>query len=229
MKSALFIVALLLASCVATEETASTSLITIAPASTIAEEEERSDEVITLDEASSYDLDLAALVIAAECDSPDYDRSDWPHWSQADEYAGAEAFNVRHLILIRDSKVAADIRDQRVRSGWWISPYDGTASTNPRDFDIDHIVPLSEAHQSGGCEWSRDERKEYANDPAGLLAVSSASNRSKGGDDPAEWLPAEADFVCDYLTLWIGIKIRSQLTIDAAEHDAIASWSDECS
>ena len=201
MKSALVVVALLIASCVATEETSSTSSIA---------------------ESSSYERELAALDIEAECESPDYDRSDWSHWSQADEYAD-DWHDVRHLVLARDSKIEPDVEDQRVQSGKWRSPYDAKESTNPRDIDIDHVVPLSEAHESGACDWSADQRKRYANDAAGLLAVSSSSNRSKGGGDPADWLPAEDDYICEYLIDWLAIKQRWQLSIDQVEHDELAS------
>ncbi|GGT01368.1 hypothetical protein GCM10010270_86390 [Streptomyces violaceus] len=57
--------------------------------------------------------------------------------------------------------------------------------------DIDHMVPLAEAWDSGASAWTAQRRERYANDPgqeASLVAVTARSNRSKADQDPAQWL-----------------------------------------
>ena len=72
------------------------------------------------------------------------------------------------------------------------SPYDDRYLNGARGLDIDHLVPLAEAWDSGAYAWSAAEREAYANDlgdTRAQIAVSAASNRSKADQDPATWLP----------------------------------------
>ena len=124
-------------------------------------------------------------------------------------------------------------------SGHWSSPYDGVTTTDPSTFDIDHLVPLSEAWDSGAWAWTTAQRQAFANDVTRpqLLAVSASSNRSKGDDDPAEWLP-QSSYQCTYARAWVQVKHyygltrrqrreecpvrRSSTTADALRHDDAA-------
>ena len=59
-------------------------------------------------------------------------------------------------------------------SGNWIDPYSGLEITDATTLDIDHLVPLKEAHESGGFAWDTEKRRSYANDlvdPDCLIAV----------------------------------------------------------
>jgi hypothetical protein len=76
--------------------------------------------------------------------------------------------------------------------GEWYSPYDGVYVEAAGGLDVDHMVPLAEAWDSGAGEWSAKEREAYANDfgdDRALIAVTARSNRSKVDQDPATWLP----------------------------------------
>lgn len=66
--------------------------------------------------------------------------------------------------------------------GSWNFPCDDTYFTQARAFEIDHLVPLAEAWDSGASTWSAKEREAYANDlddARALIAVSAASNRPR--------------------------------------------------
>ena len=136
---------------------------------------------------------LARLSVAPESDGGiNYDRDHYmPHgwlWTDRDEC------NVHELVLIAEARSISHV-DQRCRSidGRWYSWYDGERFDNPSDLDIDHMVPLAEAHDSGAARWSAERKSAYANDrdlAAALTAVSAASNRNKGAQDPSEWKPA---------------------------------------
>ena len=112
-----------------------------------------------------------------------------------------------------------------------MSLYDGFNSDNPSDFDIDHMVPLAEAWDSGASSWSDSRRRDFANDlssPNSLIAVSSSSNRSKSDGDPADWLPPNSLYVCEYVEQWITVKQQWELSIDEAEARAIAHALSSC-
>lgn len=169
--------------------------------------------------------ELSALPIAPEDTGAHYDRADWPHWSTV-----AGTCDTRETILRDQGRNVTTGPHCKITAGQWISPYDGVTVTDPRKLDIDHVVPLAEVQRSGRIvdgrrvgprEWSRDQREQYANDPAVLLAVTAATNRAKGDQDPARWLPDRDR--CSYVARWIEIKQRYDLSVDQAEHDALVS------
>ena len=111
-------------------------------------------------------------------------------------------------------------------AGDWYSTYDALTWETPGDLDVDHVVALSEAFQSGAYSWDLQRRTNYANDltdPRTLAAVTDNVNASKGDRDPANWIPPNNAAVCDYIGTWISIKIRWSLTIDPAERNALTN------
>ena len=168
---------------------------------------------------------LPLLEVSAE-DRTGYMRTTFRLWVDADH----DGCNTRKEVLLRDAVAAPSISLHcALFGGQWVSPYDGITFTDESGLDIDHVVPLAEAWDSGASVWAADEREAYANDlgvPFALLAVSAHTNRSKGDADPANWLPRSV-FVCQYLADWVGVKARWSLTVDPPEHAAIAAHS-EC-
>lgn len=115
-------------------------------------------------------------------------------------------------------------RKCRVTSGEWLAPYTGTVVTDPGKLDIDHMVPLGNAHVSGASNWSANQRERYANyldDPQHLIAVTASANRSKGARGPEDWKPDVRSYWCQYAVDWITIKEDWDLTITQQEHDAL--------
>ncbi|MFC4857098.1 hypothetical protein [Actinophytocola glycyrrhizae] len=96
-------------------------------------------------------------------------------------------------------------------------------------------MPLAEAARSGPVvdgrrqrpgDWPPAQRTAFANDVDGLVAVTAASNGAKSDEDPAAWLPSQDP--CGYVTHWVRIKKKYNLSVDRAEHDAIASVLTKC-
>ncbi|MFF7098101.1 HNH endonuclease family protein [Streptomyces rubradiris] len=111
--------------------------------------------------------------------------------------------------------------------GSWFSWYDEQTVTAT---DIDHVVPLAEAWDSGARLWSREKRIAYANyldDARHLEAVSQRSNRQKADQDVAEWLPVPSAR-CRYLTYWVPIKLTWNLSVDQAELRALNALAAGC-
>jgi hypothetical protein len=169
--------------------------------------------------------------IEAESDAR-YRRSLYKHWIKV----SGECYDVRNAVLAEESVVAVEwaevsASECRVAAGEWHDPYTGETFVDPSDLDIDHMVPLKEVHQSGGHAWSADRRRAYANSMEyanHLIAVDSSANRSKGDRDPAEWLPENDLFLCDYLRAWLDVKEEWNLSADEEEVAAIGSHSAQC-
>ena len=115
---------------------------------------------------------------------PEYDRSDWRHWTDRD----GDCQDARQEVLIAESLEPVtyeDDRQCRVEAGRWWAPYLEHHLGNPGHIDVDHTVPLRNAHLSGGWKWDAERKEEYANhleNPAHLdgAAISARHNRSKG-------------------------------------------------
>lgn len=145
-----------------------------------------------------------------------YNRKDWPHWVDADN----DCQDARAEILIRDSKSPVKFKRNKpcnVSWGEWIDPYTAHTFYKASDIDIDHIVPLSHAHEMGGKYWTREQRREFANDFENLLAVEDNANQSKGGQPPQEWMPPNKSYHCKYIEKWKHIKNKYALEESVAE------------
>lgn len=154
-----------------------------------------------------------------------YERNDWPTWRDID----GDGCDAREQALKNDSKGPVEIGENcEIKSGLWISPYDEIKSSNPADLEIDHIVPLAEAHRSGGWQWGPELRITFANDPSELVVTSRSSNRSKGSQTPDQWRPENNKYWCTYATKWVSIKLKYRLTVTTAERDALGQMLEKC-
>ncbi|KAF8989806.1 hypothetical protein BDZ89DRAFT_1087354, partial [Hymenopellis radicata] len=135
--------------------------------------------------ASTARTYLKELTIAAESNSPAYDRDLFHTWITIEGTC-----NTREYVLKRDAISITLNSDCTAASGSWVSPYDNVATTLASDLDIDHIVPLKEAWVSGARSWTSAQREAFANDVTRpqLVAVTDNLNQSKGDKDPAEWM-----------------------------------------
>lgn len=154
---------------------------------------------------------------------PAYDRAEWhPRWLDADK----DCQDTRQEVLIAESKTTPvlDAKGCRVVSGTWVDPYTGNTFVDPAKLDIDHVVPLHEAHVSGGWGWAVEQKRAYANDltdPETLQAVFNGANRSKGDRNPGDWMPTNVGYRCEYMKLWLRVKERYGLTLTVKEARAL--------
>ena len=161
---------------------------------------------------------------------PEYSRSQWKHWTDADK----DCQDARQEVLVAESLVDVSFESDRrcrVDTGRWYAAFTRTYVEVPGNLDIDHLVPLLNAHNSGGWDWSSERREEYANylgDDAHLIAVTSRANRSKGARGPEEWKPPDATYWCQYATDWTEIKTRWELTMTEPEAEAVIEMLEWC-
>lgn len=167
-------------------------------------------------------------------DPPDvaepYDRDEWDHWIDED----SDCQDTRQEVLVRDADQAVIFQNAnqcRVASSEWIDPYRNRTFTNPSDLDVDHMVPLKNAHLSGGWRWDSNKKRDYANslaDSHHLLAVHDSLNQAKGAKGPEEWMPPDTTYWCTYIADWVRIKNEWELTMTPAEKATVDSIGATC-
>ncbi|WP_331759882.1 HNH endonuclease family protein (plasmid) [Streptomyces sp. NBC_01525] len=167
------------------------------------------------------------LPLAAES-RDGYQRTSFKHWVDADR----DGCNTRAEVLIAESRTPVEMGPKcKIVSGEWFSYYDQQHVADPKKLDIDHMVPLAEAWDSGASQWTAARRQAYANDldaSRSLVAVTAKTNRSKADQDPAQWMPPAAEARCTYLADWISTKLRWSLTVDHTERDALQGLVAAC-
>ena len=180
--------------------------------------------------ASPQTKTLVLTVAEVPADIPDYDRDDWRHWTDED----GDCQDARQEVLIEESLEPVTYetdRECRVATGQWWAPHLGHHLGNPSHIDVDHHVPLKNAHLSGAWAWSPEMKEEYANylgEENHLVAISSRHNRSKGARGPEEWAPPDNALWCDYARDWVEIKERWGLTMTPVESEIVMDMLGTC-
>jgi len=171
--------------------------------------------------ARSY---LATLDVRTE-NRTGYSRDLFPHW-----ITQSGTCNTRETVLKRDGSGVVTDSSCAATSGSWYSPYDGATWSAASDVDIDHLVPLAEAWDSGASAWTTSRRQSFANDLTRpqLLAVTDNVNQSKGDQDPATWMPSRTAYRCTYVRAWVQVKYYYDLSVDSAEKSALTNYLASC-
>ena len=155
-----------------------------------------------------------------------YSRDLFKLWIDAD----GDGCDTRDEVLISEADTKPTIGSGcSLTGGRWYSYYEGGYQTSSSALDIDHMVPLAEAWDSGARTWTAQRRQDYANDLTDsrtLVGVTASYNRSKGDQDVAEWLPPINH--CRYIKDWVAVKIRWSLTADSAEVAALKNVAAGC-
>jgi hypothetical protein len=149
-----------------------------------------------------------------------YERKLFQHWVDAD----GDCQNTRVEILIQESKEPVTFRKSKkgacsVTKGKWQDFYFDETLTDPKLIDIDHVVPLKHAWDTGASTWTKENREKFANDPLNLVVTNRKYNRQKGAKTILEWMPIKRDYACKYAERWLAIKKKYELSISAQERD----------
>ncbi|MFB6878384.1 HNH endonuclease family protein [Streptomyces sp. NPDC056323] len=170
-----------------------------------------------------------AKIPAADENRTGYERDSFKHWIDED----GDACSTRNEVLLAEA-VKAPEQGARctLTGGEWLSYYDEVTVPAAGKLDIDHMVPLAEAWDSGASKWDADRRMRYANDlgaERSLVAVTAKTNRSKADKDPSEWMPPADSAKCTYLADWTATKLRWKLSADDKERAALETLAKDCS
>jgi Protein of unknown function (DUF1524) len=156
-----------------------------------------------------------------------YTRDKFHLWIDAD----GDGCNTRNEVLIAEATTKPSVGARcALTGGRWLSYYDNATWTLASDLDIDHLVPLAEAWDSGADSWTTSRRQSFANDLTRpqLIAVTDNVNQAKGDQTPATWKPPLTSFWCTYAKMWVHTKSRFALTINSAEKSALTDMLNRC-
>jgi Protein of unknown function (DUF1524) len=184
---------------------------------------------------SQYESALTALnklPVKGRAPKTGYSHEQFPHWKDP-EKNGCDS---RNDILKRDlTKVIfkEGTNNCKVIAGVLLDPYsnkliDFDISKSSSTIDIDHLVALSNAWQTGAIQLTLEQRTNFANDPLNLLAVDFKLNRQKGDGDAATWLPPNKSYRCTYVARQVAVKTKYKLWVTAPEKSAISNLLTSC-
>lgn len=185
-------------------------------------------------EAAAALEQLGAIPVKGRAPKTGYTREEFgPAWADVDH----NGCDTRNDILARDLEgetFKPGTHNCIVLTGTLADKYTGTTISFVRGADtssevqIDHIIPLSLAWQTGAQQISDEQRRQFANDPLNLMAADGTANMSKGDKDAASWLPANKAFRCEYVARQTAVKARYKLWVTQPERDAIAGILSAC-
>ena len=175
---------------------------------------------------------LAGLAVKGRAPKTGYDRvGDFGQaWADVDR----NGCDTRNDILDRDLADVARAGSCKVLTGVLVSPYTGATIHFVRGagtselVQIDHVVALSDAWQTGAQQLTPTKRRALANDPLNLLAVDGRSNTQKSDADAASWLPAQKSYRCAYVARQIAVKAKYTLWVTSAEKTAMLGVLSTC-
>ncbi|MFB8005944.1 HNH endonuclease family protein [Nocardia sp. NPDC056000] len=178
---------------------------------------------------------LAKLPIKDSAAMTGYSRDEFGQaWTDDNDAPGGHNnCNTRDDILRRDLTKVKPATGCQVETGTLKDPYTGKSINFDRGpkstaVQIDHMVALADAWQSGAQKLSADKRRDLANDPRNLMAVDGPTNEAKGDRDAATWLPPQTSFRCTYVEHQVQVKTLYGLWVTQAEHDAIEGVLKSC-
>lgn len=175
---------------------------------------------------------LGGLAVKGKAPATGYDRvaQFGEAWLDVDH----NGCDTRDDILARDLSDVIRQPDCRVLSGTLADPYTGTTISFRRGqqtsarVQIDHVVALLDAWETGAQALSQETRVRLANDPLELLAVDGRTNQAKGAGDAATWLPPAAGFRCEYAARQVSVKVKYGLWVKPAEKAALQRTLTRC-
>lgn len=188
--------------------------------------------------ASSVEKSLDKIKVK-EAENVAYNRDEWKHWISA----GSSCWNMREEVLYQQAeKGSVVLLDKNkketknkssacsISSGKWNDLYTGKTFTNPKDIDIDHMIPLKYTATHGGQAWDSKKKEKYANSIDGnhLIAVSASANRSKSDKGPGSWMPSNKAYHCRYVFDWVTVASKWNISLSKNDVNQIKTTLKGC-
>lgn len=189
---------------------------------------------ISLERATEALQVLEGLEVKGRAPLTGYDRKEFGRGWQDTDRNGCDTRNDVLARDLTDAVVEGGARGCKVLSGVLNDPYTGQTIYFQRGegtselVQIDHVVALADAWQSGAQSMSFEDRRLFANDPLNLLAVDGPQNQAKGAADAATWLPPAAGFRCEYVVRQIEVKGKYDLWVKPGEKRAMERVLAQC-
>lgn len=197
---------------------------TLTPNTVKQDQRKTTDFVVDADKALSI---LDTLPVKGRASKAGYARAQF-----GDGWSTVKGCTTRNIILNRDLQDVVLDDECKVVAGTLHDPYSGEiiyfTKENSSAVQIDHVVALSDAWQKGAQQLSTEQRRQLANDPLELLAVSGQQNQAKSDGDAATWLPKNKAFRCEYIMRQIAVKAKYALWVTTAEKNIMRDILSAC-
>lgn len=166
---------------------------------------------------------LAALVDRPDPNRPRYNRDAFDEGQDLD----GDCIRTRHEVLIEEGLDSA-VDVCKVVAGTWFDPFTGLTFTDPQDLEVDHVVSLDDAWDSGAWAFTPEQLREFGNQMGNMNAIEAGENQRKANLGPADYVPANSEFLCNYLVQYASVKIAWGLTITPEDYAAIEQGLSAC-
>ena len=174
---------------------------------------------------------IATIAVKGRAPKTGYTRAQFgPAW----EDVNGNGCDTRNDILKRDLSAPVFEGSCKILSGTLLDPYSGEVINFLRGVStsslvqIDHVVALSNAWQTGAFKLTAEKRAALANDPLNLLAVKGKLNSQKSDGDAATWLPPKKNYRCAYIARQVAVKAKYGLWLTPPEKAAIVKIIETC-
>jgi len=174
---------------------------------------------------------IATIAVKGRAPKTGYTRAQFgPAW----EDVNGNGCDTRNDILKRDLSSPVFEGSCKILSGTLLDPYSGEVINFLRGVStsslvqIDHVVALSNAWQTGAFKLTAEKRAALANDPLNLLAVKGKLNSQKSDGDAATWLPPKKNYRCAYVARQVAVKAKYGLWLTPPEKAAILKIIETC-
>ena len=177
---------------------------------------------------------LSSLPVKGRAPKTGYTRAEFGQaWADVDrngcdtrnDMLKRDLTNIEYKVRTRDCVVLTGVLVDRY-SGETISFVRGNVTS--MDVQIDHVIALSNAWQTGAFKLTVVQRTALANDPMNLFAVKGRLNLQKSDGDAATWLPPLKSFRCAYVAQQIAVKAKYSLWVTAPEKEAMVRILTAC-
>ena len=178
--------------------------------------------------------ELSGLPVKDKASKAGYSREQFGlAWDDVDQ----NGCDTRNDILRRDLtdvRFKVGTRACTVITGKLADPYTGKniefkrGKNTSTAVQIDHMVALSDAWQSGAQDISEEQRRALANDPENLVAADGPANMQKSDSDAAKWLPSNKSYQCTYVARQVHVKAKYKLWVTADEKKAMEGVLNSC-
>lgn len=111
-------------------------------------------------------------------------------------------------------------------AGGWYVLYEARIFASGWETHVEHIVAVSEAHDSGLCGRTPEEKQTFGADLNNVILASPELNFEKGYYDAGEWLPPNAK--CWFARTAVFVKQTHRLSVDEAERDELERVLSTC-
>ena len=177
---------------------------------------------------------LSSLPVKGRAPKTGYARAQFGQaWADVDR----NGCDTRNDMLKRDlTEIVYKVKTRNcvVATGNLLDRYSGETinfvrgNVTSMEVQIDHVVALSNAWQTGAFKLTVLQRTALANDPMNLFAVKGRLNLQKSDGDAATWLPPLKSFRCAYVAQQIAVKAKYSLWVTAPEKEAMARILTAC-